>query len=284
MVAGSARRRWSGRTSRGGSAARRAGASTALTVLARTGLAARGVMYILIGAIAVQVAFGHSGRQADRAGALHLVASTPFGEVALWLLVIGFTGMALWRLSQAIWGTGGQDGRTAARRLAALARAVFYGVVTFGILKYAIGLGAPSSSDKQSRDLTATALHYPGGQVVVVLAGLGFLGGGCYLAFRAFRKKFLRHLRMSSASPAVQRLVTRLGQVGGIARGAVFGTAGVFLIIAGVRSSPDKAKGIDSALRALARTPLGPWLLAAVAAGLIVFGVYSWCEARWREV
>jgi hypothetical protein len=89
---------------------------------------------------------------------------------------------------------------------------------------------------------------------------------------------------MSSASPAVQRVVTRLGQVGGIARGAVFGTAGVFLIVAGVRASPDKAKGIDSALRALARTPLGPWLLAAVAAGLIVFGVYSWCEARWREV
>jgi Domain of Unknown Function (DUF1206) len=141
MVAGSARRRWSGRTSRGGSAARRAGASTALTVLARTGLAARGVMYILIGAIAVQVAFGHSGRQADRAGALPLVASTPFGAVALWLLVIGFTGMALWRLSQAIWGTGGQDGRKPAKRLAALARAVFYGVVTFGILKYAIGLG-----------------------------------------------------------------------------------------------------------------------------------------------
>jgi hypothetical protein len=159
-------------------------------------------MYILIGAIAVQVGFGHPGRQADRAGALRLVASTPFGEVALWLLVIGFTGMALWRLSQASWGTGGQDGRKASRRLATLARAVFYGVVTFSILTYAIGLGAPSSSDRQSRDLTATALHYPGGQVVVVLSGLGFLAGGCYLAYRAFRKKFLRHLRMSSASPA----------------------------------------------------------------------------------
>lgn len=64
----------------------------------------------------------------------------------------------------------------------------------------------------------------------------------------------------------------------------MFGTAGVFLIIAGIQSSPDQAKGIDAALRALARTPLGPWLLAAVAARLIVFGVYSWCEARWREV
>jgi Domain of Unknown Function (DUF1206) len=289
MVAGSARRRWFSRTSPGGSparrAARQAGRSPVMTGLARAGLAARGVMYVLIGVIAVQVAFGDSGRQADRSGALRLVASTPFGTVVLWLLVIGFAGMALWRLSQAIWGSGaGQDGRKASKRLAAGARAIFYGVVTFSILKYALGLGAPSSSDKQSRDLTATALHYPGGQVVVVLAGLGFIGGGGYLAFRAFRKKFLRHLRMGSASAALQKVVTRLGQAGGIARGAVFATAGVFLVVAGLQYRPHQAKGIDSALRALARTPLGPWLLAAVAAGLVLFGIYSWCEARWREV
>ena len=221
---------------------------------------------------------------AGRSGALRLVASTPFGTVVLWLLVIGFAGMALWRLSLAIWGSGGKDGRKASRRLAAGARAIFYGVVTFSILKYALGLGAPSSSDKQSKDLTATALHYPGGQVVVVLAGLGFIGAGGYLAVRAFRKKFLRHLRMGPVSPAVQKIVSRLGQAGGIARGAVFATAGVFLVVAGLQYRPHQARGIDSALRALARTPLGPWLLAAVAAGLVLFGIYSWCEARWRVV
>lgn len=288
MVAGSARRRWSAKPASNGTAAprvgRQAGRSPVMTMLARTGLAARGVMYIIIGAIAVQVALDHSGRQADRAGALRLVARTPFGAVALWLLAIGFTGMALWRLSQAIWGAGGPDGSKASKRLAALARAVFYSLVTVSILKYAIGLGAPSSSDKQSKDLTAAALHYPGGQVIVVLVGLGFIGGGCYLAYRAFRKKFLRHLKMGATSPAIQRIVARLGQVGGIARGAVFATAGIFLVVAGVEYRPHKAKGIDSALRALAHSPLGPWLLVAVAAGLILFGVYSWCEARWREV
>jgi hypothetical protein len=72
--------------------------------------------------------------------------------------------------------------------------------------------------------------------------------------------------------------------VGGIARGAVAVTAGVFLVVAAVDASPQQAKGVDSALRALARTPLGPWLLVAVAAGLAVFGLYSFCEARWRDV
>lgn len=285
MVAGSARRRLSGRrsysTRRTG---RRAANSTAMAVLARAGLAARGVIYIIVGIVAVQIGVDHSHRHADRAGALRLVAKTPFGGFALWLLVIGFAGMTLWRLSQAIWGATGPDGRKASKRLAALARAVFYGAVTFSILEYALGVGSPSSSNKQSRDLTAAALHHPGGQAIVIVAGLGFIGGGLYLAYRAWKKKFLRRLRMGSASPAVRRGVARLGQVGGIARGVIFATAGVFLVIAGASAKPGQAKGVDSALRTFARTPLGPWLLVVIALGLVAFGLYSFCEARWREV
>jgi hypothetical protein len=282
MVAGSARR--SRRSHSARRTGRRAANSTAMAVLARAGLAARGAIYIIVGIIAVQVGLDHSHQQADRTGALRLVARTPFGSVALWLLVIGFAGLALWRLSQAIWGAPGPDGRKTTKRLAALARAVFYGAVTISILKYALGLGSPSSSDKQSKDLTATALHHPGGQAIVIIAGLAFIGGGAYLAYRAFNKKFLKHLRMGSTSPAVRTAVQRLGQVGGIARGVIFATAGVFLVIAGADASPSKAKGVDSALRSLARTPLGPWLLIVVALGLVAFGLYSFCEARWREV
>ena len=69
-----------------------------------------------------------------------------------------------------------------------------------------------------------------------------------------------------------------------MARGTVFGTAGVFLVVAGINASPDRAKGVDAALRTLARTPAGPWLLVAVAAGLVLFGTYSFCEsARHTE-
>lgn len=280
MVARTARRR----TLRSRGAARQAAHSPVMTWLAKGGLAARGLMYVLIGFIAVQIAVGSSHQQADRDGAVRLVAQTPFGSVVLWLLVIGFAGMTLWRLSEGIWGASGADGRKASKRVANLARAVFYAVVTYGILKFALGIGAPSSSDKQSRDLTADALKITGGQVIVAIAGVIVIIAGIYLAYRAFERKFLKHMRMGSASPRTRTVVTRLGQIGGVARGVVFATVGVFLVIAAKDANPGQAKGIDSALRALARTPAGPWVLIVVALGLMTFGVYSWCEARWRDV
>jgi Domain of Unknown Function (DUF1206) len=280
MVARTMRRR-SLRTRR---SARQAANSRPMAWLARAGLTARGVMYVLIGIIAVQIAVNGSHQQADRTGAVHLVANTPLGSALLWLLVIGFAGMTLWRLSEALWGTNDAGGRKPGKRLANLARAVFYAVVTFGILKYALGIGQPSSSDTQSQDLTATALRHPGGQVVVAMAGILVVGAGLYVMYRAFKLKFLKHLRMGGASARTRKVVQRLGQIGGIARGLVFGTIGVFLIVAAADANPGQAKGIDSALRALADTPLGPWLLVFIALGLMTFGVYSWCEARWRAV
>lgn len=264
--------------------ARRAASSRGMAWLARAGLVARGLMYVLIGVIAIEIAIKGSHQQADRTGAVRLVAHTGFGSFLLWLLVIGFAGLTLWRLSEAIWGGPEADGRKGSKRLANLARAVFYALVTYGILKYALGVGSPSSSDTQSQDLTAAALKHTGGQVIVAIAGVVVVAAGLYVMYRAYQLKFLKHLRMGAASPRTRKVVTRLGQIGGIARGFVFGTIGVFLIIAAKDANPRQAKGIDSALRALAHTPLGPWLLVIVALGLLTFGVYSWCEARWRAV
>jgi hypothetical protein len=255
-----------------------------MALLARAGLAARGLMYVLVGVIAIEIAIKGSHQQADRTGAVRLVAHTAFGSVILWLLVIGFAGMTLWRLSEAIWGSPEADGRKGSKRLASLARAVFYAAVTYGILKYALGIGEPSSSDAQSQDLTATALKHPGGQAIVAIAGVVVVAAGLYIMYRAYKRTFLKHLRMGAASMRTRKVVTRLGQIGGIARGFVFGVIGVFLVIAAKDANPRQAKGIDSALRALAHTPLGPWLLVVVALGLMTFGVYSWCEARWRAV
>jgi hypothetical protein len=249
--------------------------------LARAGLVARGVLYVLIGWIAVQIAFGRSGQQADQTGALQAVAANAVGGIVLWLLVVGFIGMALWRLSEAIYGTPGQVGRKPSARWAAFARAVVYGVIAYGVLKFAIGAGAPKSSNKQSVDLTATAMKYPGGQALVIVIGLALIGAGGYLAYQAWRREFLKGMRLGQLPARNRRIVTWLGEAGGIARGIVFGAVGVFLVIAAARARPQQAKGVDSALRALAATPLGPWLLVLVALGLIMFGVFSWCEAKW---
>jgi hypothetical protein len=265
-------------------AGRRASNSGAMRLLARAGLAARGIMYVIVGWIAVEIAFGRSRQQADRTGALHSIGSTPVGGVLLWLLVIGFTGMALWSLSEAWSGASGPDGRKASKRLAALARAVIYGVIAYGVLKYALGEGSPPSSDTQSVDLTATLLRHPGGQALVVVIGLGFIGGGLFLAYLAWRKEFRRDLELGRMRARTRRVVEWLGEFGGIARGIVFLTVGIFLVVAAVDAQPQQAKGLDSSLRALAALPLGQWLLVLVAIGLIMFGLFSCAEAKWLRL
>jgi hypothetical protein len=280
MVARSARRR----TAWARGSGRQAAHSSFMSGLARAGFVARGVMYGLIGIIAVEIAVGHSHQQADRSGAVRLVAATPVGSVILWLLVVGFAGMTLWRLSEAIWGAAGPDGHKATSRLGSLGRAVIYAVITYGILKFALGLGAPASTNKQSEDLTATALKYPGGQALVAVVGAVIAIAGLVLMYQSWQARFLRRMRMGAASVTTRKTVTRLGQIGGVARGAVFVTIGIFLAVAAVDAKPAEAKGIDSGLLVFAHTPLGPWLLVLVAVGLIMFGAFSCCEARWREV
>ena len=264
--------------------ARRAARSPVMAGLARAGLVARGVLYLIVGWIALEVAFGNSGHRAESSGALRLLAQSSAGMVALWLLAIGFAGSAVWRLSEVIWGSRGAGGHKPPARLASLARAAVYGALSFTILKFALGLGSPASSDTQSRDLTAATLHQPGGQVLVALAGAALIAAGLVVAYQAARKRFLAQFQLGKVPPAVRALVTGLGQYGGIARGAIFVAAGAFLVNAAVRAQPGQARGLDSTLRAMAATPFGPWLLVLVAAGLIVFGVYSCCEARWRAV
>jgi hypothetical protein len=109
---------------------------------------------------------------------------------------------------------------------------------------------------------------------------LAFLGGGLYLAYQAWRKEFRRDLELGRLRAPTRRAVEWLGEFGGIARGVVFATAGVFVVVAAAEAQPRQAKGVDSSLRTLAATPLGPRLLLVVAIGLIMFGVFSWCEAK----
>jgi hypothetical protein len=275
---------WRRRGRRAKYTGRRAANSTPVRVLARAGLAARGVLYMIIGWIALQVAFGHSGRQADQTGALHAVGATPVGEFLLWLLAIGFIGMTLWRLSEAAYGSPGADGRKATARMAALGKAVIAGVIAYGVMTYALGAGSHQSSDAESVDVTATLMRHSGGRVLVIVIGLALIGGGLFVAYRAWRKQFLRELQLGQLRTGVRRVVQWLGEFGGIARGIVFITAGVFLIDAAADAQPQKAKGLDSSLRALAATPLGPWLLVLVALGLIMFGAFSCCQARWQRL
>ncbi|MGV9557021.1 DUF1206 domain-containing protein [Streptomyces sp. NPDC003522] len=253
---------------------------------ARAGLAARGVIYLLVGALALQIAFGENkNKQADRQGALAEIAGRPFGSVLLWALGIGLAGMALWRLSEAAFGAAGPDGRKAKKRLLSLARCVFYSFVAYSVLAFAAGSGdGGGSSDEQSRDVTARVLELSGGRWIVGAAGGGIVVAGLWIGVRAVMRKYHKHLRLGEMSARTRRLLDVTGVGGGAARGLVFAVAGVFAVRAAVEYRPDEAKGLDDTLRSFADTPAGPWLLACVAAGLVLFGLFSFAMARWRKV
>ncbi|GGS24234.1 membrane protein [Streptomyces aureoverticillatus] len=271
----------------GTSQARRVAKGRVVETAARAGFVARGVMYVLVGVLALRIALADDGgQQADRGGALTEIADKPFGNALLWLLGVALAGMALWRLSEALFGQAGPDGHKARKRLASAGRSVFYCVVSYTVLAYVAGdKGSGSgSTDRQSDDVTATALDWPSGQWIVGAVGAGVVVAGLWIAGRAMLRKYRDHLRMSEMSAPVRRTVDVLGVAGGIGRGCVFAAAGAFVLVAAVRHKPGEAKGMDDVLRSFRDTPAGPWLLVAVALALVAFGFFSWASARWRKV
>ena len=254
-----------------------------LEVLALLGFTARGITYILIGLLALAIGSGKAAPEADRTGALQAVGAESYGRIVLWLLVVGFAAMALWRFAQATYGVHGRTAHRGADEAMAFGRGVLYSVFSIGTLKYVRHDQLPQSTNQQSRDFTAQAMQHSGGRLLVGAVGVAIILAGLYLLRTGVTRSFRMDLDLSGASPRTREIVERLGTVGSIARGAVFGAVGVFLVDAAVTYDASKAKGIDATLRSFAHTPLGPWLLIVVAAGLALFGVYSLFEARWHR-
>jgi hypothetical protein len=261
--------------------ARQASNSPVAHFLARAGLTARGVIYILVGWVAVLVALGHSSREADQQGALQLLAGKPYGVVSLWLLGIGFAAYALWRLSEAAFGvTGERPG--AGPRLKSLGRAIIYAGLSY--LTFTVIAGTARSQSGRQQDITATAMQHTTGRVLVGVVGLVVVACGIALIVEGVRKKFMKRLQTTRMNARLRRVVELLGMTGSIARGVVFALAGVLVIDAAVTHKASESGGIDKALLTLRDQPFGEFLMLLAALGLLVFGVYGLCEARWRKV
>jgi len=263
------------------SEAKRASDSPVAQFLARAGLTARGVIYILVGWVALLVALGQSSQEADQQGALHLLAGKSYGLVSLWLLGIGFAAYALWRLSEAAFGVTGEP-PGAGPRLKSAARAVIYSGLAY--LTFTVIFGTERSQSRQQQDMTATAMQHPAGRWLVGLAGLIIVICGLVLVLEGARRKFMKYLRTAQMSARMRRVVELFGMTGTIARGLVVALAGVLVIDAAITHRASQSGGIDKALLTLRAQPFGEFLMMLAALGLVIFGVYGLCEARWRKV
>jgi Domain of Unknown Function (DUF1206) len=256
--------------------------SRAFELLSRAGFVARGLIYAIIGILALKLAFGHGGKLTDQKGALHTVAQQPFGKVLLTLLAIGLGGYSLWRLVRAAIGHGPEGSDSGFDRVAAFASGIAYGVMCF--LAVEILLGAGGGSGGSVKKSTAGVLGWPAGTWIVGIAGVVLIGVALYQGYRGITQKFLDESKVEEMGPQVKKWISRLGTFGHLARMVVFGLVGIFVVKAAIDYKPSKAVGLDGALAKIVHHSYGPFLLGIVATGLIAFAVYSLSDARYRRI
>jgi hypothetical protein len=250
--------------------------------LARAGLVARGVVYGIIGVLALELALGVGGRATNQEGALQTIAHQSFGGLLLGLLAIGLGGYALWRLIRAIVGHGAEQSDSGFERLSSLDSGIAYGILCITAIQIlASSAGGGSGSPKET---TGGVLAWSGGTVIVGAAGAILIGVAIYQAYKGLARKFLEDANTGEMSEGVEKGYTALGVFGHVARAVIFALIGYGLLKAALDYNPKEAIGLDGALRNLADASYGPLLLGAVAAGLAGFALYSIVDARYRKV
>ncbi|GGM03898.1 MULTISPECIES: DUF1206 domain-containing protein [Micromonospora] len=263
--------------------ASRAANSRWLKLLARAGFIGYGVVHLLFAWLALQIAFGSSSDDGDQSGALRTLAAQPMGKFIVIAIAVGMVAMALWQATEAAVGHVSQDGnkRTMERGLSA-ARTLVY--LWFAFTAYKVLSSANSSSADQQEDLTASLMESTGGRWLVGFVGLVVAGIGIGQAIYGIKKKFEKNLNTHEMNAKTRQLARRLGMAGYAARGSAFAVSGLLVVVAAVNYDPEKARGLDAALRTLRDQPYGSILLVLVALGIAAFGVYCFIQSRYRKV
>lgn len=260
------------------SAASRLQDNQAFQLAARTGFAVNGLLHLIIGGIAIGVAFGSSG-EADQSGALNELASNPGGVFVLWVVALGMFALGLFQVLETFI-VRGTDKEAWAARAKEAGKAIAY--LAIGLSATNIAMGSRGDSSGQAQRITATMLSTPGGVFLVVLLGLGVLATGVYFIVKGVKQRFLQDI--SAPAGKTGRLVTTLGRIGYIAKGVAISVVGLLFCTAAFTSDPSEATGLDGALKALVDLPFGRVILAVVALGLVAYGVYCFARARYAQL
>ncbi|WP_431280110.1 DUF1206 domain-containing protein [Leifsonia poae] len=245
--------------------ARTAERNPIVRVLARVGNATIGLLHILIGAIAIAVAFG-AGGNADQSGALQALVDVPGGLFVVWAAIVGLIALTLWQILQAV------VAHKAGQRVSEIAKGVVYAVLAVTAISIAAGSGHDASTTEKTA--SARLLAQPGGVFVLGLIGLIVLGIGVGFLVIGIRKSFARGLALP-ANGLAPATVT-LGRIGYIAKGIALGIVGALVVTGAISYDPELAGGLDGALKSLTQVPYGVFLLIAMGLGLIAYGVF-WC-------
>lgn len=265
-----------------GRQAKRVADSRWFELTARAGYVGSGIVHLLIGYLVVLLGFGNAsgGSETDQSGALQQLARVPGGVVLLWVVAVGTAALTLRLLLEAVVGGRSDSARAWAARAKDAGKAVVYGVVSYSAASFALGAGKSSSGS--SRSAAAQALATPGGvflllaaAAVAIAIGVGLVVIGCR---RSFRKHIVRPPR------SLDRPVTVLAVVGYVGKGLAVVVVGVLIAVAGFRSDPGHATGLDGAFDAVRELPAGSVLLVAIGVAFLAYGVWSFFRARFARL
>jgi hypothetical protein len=252
--------------------------------LARMGCATKGLVYFIIGGLALKVAVGVGGKTTDSKGALYAIAAQPFGQGVLVVVAFGLFSYALWRILEAIINPGSQGKllQDIVRRIAYGSSGLAYLGSAFGAAKLALGQGG--GSDSSTSHWTGILMSQPLGRWLVGLLGIGFVGVGFYHLYRAYQHESRKYLDMYRVRQDRAEWFVHIGRAGVAARGAIFGLGGWFLLDAALEADPDEARGLDGILQALLGQPFGKVFLGIIALGLIAYSIHMLVQARYRQM
>lgn len=239
---------------------------------ARVGYAASGVLHLLLAWLALRLAWGSYSGEADQSGAFQSLTGSGAGVVLLVVLGVGFVLLALWNIAEAFLVHG-----EAKDRVKYAAKGVTYGVLASGA--FTVASGRNSSGSEQSQDLTARLMANPAGTVLVVVVGLVIVAVGGYHIYKGVAGKYREDLTQDPG-----RAVEMMATIGYTAKGVALIVIGGLFVAAAVTHDPEKASGMDGALRTLLELPLGKVLLTLVALGLVAYGIYSFARAKYAKV
>ena len=254
-----------------------------MEIMARLGYGARGIVYCLVGGLALLAAFGSGGQTGGSRSALQSLLSQPFGKAWLVLIASGLFGFAAWRIVEALTDADhrGREWKALGIRAAHLVSGGIYAGLAVFALNLAFGRGAGGGEDQAAQSWTAWLMAQPFGQWLVGLIGVGVAAAGLGFIWKGWRGDVVMRLALPSGA---DRWVLPLGRLGYAARGVVFVLVGGFLILAALHSNSSEVHGLGGALQSLQAQPFGWILLGVVAAGLFAFGVFGLVQARYRHL
>lgn len=261
-----------------------------METIARLGYATKGIVYGIVGVLAVMAAFTAGGQTTGTKGALGFIAGQPFGQFLLILTAIGLISYALWRFIEAAQDPGnkGSDAKGIAQRVGYVISGLIYGALAAQAIFIVIGAmsqsEASSGSGDSKSDWTAWVMQQPFGRWLVGLAGAIIVGVGFYRIYKAYKVKFRRKLNLAELDRDQETWAVRISRIGIAARGVVFILIGFFLLRASAQYDPSEVKGLDGILGALAAQPYGKFLLAIVAIGLVAYAIYMLIQSRYRRI